>query len=454
MLEASTISNLTIVLAIIVAIYVLKTNDEFPILPLLFFNSSGLQRYFLTAESKTWTIVAYSKGVNFFTMNIDYANQALNLFFLGTVLFILSYIFFATIIKSKAKIIDNQALFTKFFTTKKLIILRLFVIFLVVNSFTGVGMQYAAGAGASIASGMSYFLFFQFAVGGLILLMYLSFKSMTFKKQGLAKLVFALIILYAATISYNPQARFQFLSWIIALGVIIVKDKPISQKLRYAVVFGPPVLLTFSIAGLARTPGALEKPFEEQIEIAIERLTSAEDQNMLDGFMMVLQVYPYHLDYQYGFQHFEILLRPIPRLLWAGKPVGGYANKLGLNENMGGQTVGISETIYGTFYGEAGITGVVIFSILYGYIFVKLFRRGEKYNSDMRYLLKGMVFAFLLPLLRGGDLAGIVAFAGMSYWPVFIFLRQYNGFLRKEKRKQQTKIIQQQTSQQVQLATP
>lgn len=454
MLEASTISNLTIVLAIIVAVYVLKSNDEFPLLPLLFFNSSGLQRYFLTAENKSWTVVAYSKGVSFFTMNIDCANQALNLFFLGTSLFTLSYILFATIIKSKAKIIDNDALFTKFFTTKKLVVLRLFVIFLVVNSFTGVGMQYARGAGASIASGMSYFLFFQFAIGGLILLMYLSFKSMTFKKQGLAKIVFAFIILYAATISYNPQARFQFLSWVIALGVIVVKNKPIGQKLKYAIVFGPPVLLAFSIAGLARTPGALDKPFEQQIELAIERLTSAEDQNMLDGLMMVLQVYPYHLDYQYGFQHFEILLRPIPRLLWPNKPVGGYANKLGLNDNMGGQTVGISETIYGSFYGEGGVVGIIIFSIFYGYIFVKLFRYGEKYNSDMRYLVKGMVFAFLLTLLRGGDLAGIVAFAGMSYWPVFIFLRQYNSFLRKEKRKQNTKIIQQQISQQVQLATP
>ena len=165
-------------------------------------------------------------------------------------------------------------------------------------------------------------------------------------------------------------------------------------------------------------------------EAAFERSSSKEDQNMLDGLMMVMDVYPNHLDYHYGGEHFEILLRPIPRAIWPEKPVGGYANKLGLNDVRKG-TVGISQTIYGTFYGEGGVAGIVILSILYGYFFVRLFRMIGRYDSDLYWILKGIVLASFIPILRGGDLPGIVAFIGMSYWPVFLIVWQYNRYLKQ-----------------------
>jgi hypothetical protein len=51
-----------------------------------------------------------------------------------------------------------------------------------------------------------------------------------------------------------------------------------------------------------------------------------------------------------------------------------------------------------------------------------------------------MAISSLIPLLRGGDLPGIVAFVGMAYWPIFVFLYYYNAYLtntystRKRKR--------------------
>jgi hypothetical protein len=109
--------------------------------------------------------------------------------------------------------------------------------------------------------------------------------------------------------------------------------------------------------------------------------------------------------------------------------VGGYANKLGLNDNMNSKTVGISQTIYGSFYGEGGFVGIVIFSILYAILFVRLFQYSFRYHSSIRYMIKGIAIASLIPLLRGGDLPGIFAFIGMSYWPVFLFIRNYHKFL-------------------------
>lgn len=118
--------------------------------------------------------------------------------------------------------------------------------------------------------------------------------------------------------------------------------------------------------------------------------------------------------------------------------MGGYANKLGLNDYQNSGTVGISQTIYGTFYGEGGVIGIIIFSILYGWIFVKLKRYSERYHSEMRYLIKGMIIASIVPILRGGDLPGIIAFVGMSYWPIFILLYQYNTLAKQLKWKEKT----------------
>jgi hypothetical protein len=166
----------------------------------------------------------------------------------------------------------------------------------------------------------------------------------------------------------------------------------------------------------------------EKISAAWQRNKSTEDATMLDGFMMVLQVYPQHLDFHYGTEHLEILYRPIPRSWWPEKPLGGYANKLGLNENMGGGSVGISQSLFGTFYGEGGVGAIVILSIIYAYLINGIMVKSIRFNSDTRHLIKGATIASIIPLLRGGDLPGIYAFIGMSFWPVILFVNRYSSF--------------------------
>ena len=87
--------------------------------------------------------------------------------------------------------------------------------------------------------------------------------------------------------------------------------------------------------------------------------------------------------------------------------------------------------MYGTFYGEGGVIGIVILSIIYGWLFAKIMRYSEQFTTDIRYMIKGIVIASFLALIRGGDLAGIVAFVGMSYWPIFLFMRQYSIFAKR-----------------------
>jgi hypothetical protein len=421
MFDINSIGFITLLLFLIAIVYFLIRNDEVPGLLAVFLFATGYNRYLTVVSGVTdWVSVRYA--FNIFRMNDEKALLALNYFLLGTAVFGLSYMMFRSMqFSSETK--DSQEIFSTFFQTQRTKILVLFGVFTLVNSlFSGM-------ISGNIAFGNSYFYLFKMAIGGIIILAFVLFQVTNLNQSLISKIVFGGLIAYSISISYNPYLRFQFLSWLVAVVIMVFGAFDPIKKARFYVIGIIVAVLLFSLAGVARTKNIDRLSFEDKVKHAWERTKSAEDQNMLDGFMMVLDVYPEYLEFGYGMEHFEILLRPIPRKLWPDKPLGGYHNKLGLNANMSG-TVGISQTIYGTFYGEGGVAGIIVFSILYAWLFARIMRYAESYNSKMRWLLKGITIASLIPILRGGDLPGIIAFIGMSYWPVFIYLLLYNRYLK------------------------
>ncbi len=413
------IEIITYILIFLALRHFLRFNDEFLFLPILFFFSTGLQRYNAVAEGNAdWVSVAYSYNI-FTPMTDAKAIYALTLFLTGTLIFIFSYIYYNKKLPYPTIYKDSPDLLSEFVKEKKQFILVGFIVFLGINTlFRGM-------ISGPLALGNSYFLLFGMGVASFILLGFLAYRN----EEGNKRKMYLIMIIYGMWISYNPAQRFQFLSWMVAIGIIALQNYAPKKKLKYYIVGGAFVMLFFSLAGVARKHNLSNMSISQMYEAAMERTESREDQNMLDGFMMIMDVYPEHLDYAWGMDHFEILLRPIPRKLWPGKPKGSYINKLGLSDARKG-TIGISPTIYGTFYAEGGIIGIIIISIIYGWLFIKLFRLTHLYNSDLQWLLKGIILASFVPILRGGDLPGIMAFIGMSYWPVFLFTYQYNKFIQ------------------------
>ncbi len=423
----------TIILFVIGILQYLNKSDEFVLLLVVFFYLTGIARYNAVISGKAnWVDVAYAREIFFLTD--DLAIEALGYFFMGTAVLSISYLLL-NLHKPKYKLIDDNKILREFLKSKQKLIIWLYIFFLIVNGYSNRVMGSVHYSQQSV--GVGYFFLFKLAIGGLILLFFMLFKNLPKNKRFL-RFVYLVAMILAASSTYNMTSRFQFLSWMIALIFIIVGRSNIITKSIFYAAGGIVVLILFLIAGNKRTMMFANLTTEQEIEYAKERFAMAEDQNMLDGFMMVMQAYPEYLDFGYGSEHFEILLRPIPRAIWPDKPVGGYANKLGLNEGLPG-TVGISQSIYGTFYGEGGPIAIVIFCIIYAFIFTKLFNTTLKYGSDMRHLLHGIIFASAVPILRGGDLPGIVAFIGMSYWPVFIFLYLYKKHLKHLARKEKIK---------------
>jgi len=416
-----------LILLILAFMHYMKYNDEFLFLPVLFFFLTGITRFKAVSDGKAdWVSVAYTRNI-FTEMTFEKALFALGLFFLGTMVFSLSY----SMNNARQKypvVVDNDDLFKSFIRSKRVLIIGMFVFFVGLNSvFKGM-------ISGNLALGNSYFLLFGMAIAGLVLLAYLVYKSYNFSENFLVKSLFLVLMIWGMYVSYTPSMRFQFISWVVAIGILVTRYRTPMQKMKYYAAGGVVLLLFFALAGVARTYDVKSLTWKQRFDLASERNQKKLDQNMLDGFMMVLDVYPEHLNYGYGMEHFEILLRPIPRRWWPGKPLGGYHNKLGLNDLEKG-TVGISQTIYGTFYGEGGWIGIIIFSVLYGWLFVRLFRYSTRYDSDLKWLIKGVILASLIPILRGGDLPGIIAFIGMSYWPVILIVWMYNRWLKSHTKR-------------------
>jgi oligosaccharide repeat unit polymerase len=275
-----------------------------------------------------------------------------------------------------------------------------------------------AAAGKSLGFEISsYASLFPFVLVSVVILLAALWKANELRTP-IQKLMAVLTVIAVAWLTFGPSGRFQFLGWLVAAIIILMAGKAPFQRSVILVTGIAVASACFGIAGALRGTD-VESDLTED---ALERVAFAQDGNMLDGFALLLQVYPDRLDYRYGREHLEILLRPIPRSWWPGKPVGGYMNKLGLFDITSEFGLGISQSLFGSFYEEAGVLGVVILSMLYGLGIGRFVYFTTRIHAFAGLLMRAMLCAFLVPLLRGGDLPGMYAWAGMAFWPCFLIL--------------------------------
>jgi hypothetical protein len=422
MLSYTQIEIITYILLVVSAIYYQMKDSILPLLLSFSFFSSGLSRFNAVAIKKTVGYVRVA-GWDLFDMNDETALICLNFFCLGTVLLIFFFIIYNNLYyKPNETKYDTNEKFKKFIAKN-----RIFIVFLVILYF----LLYSA-KGALLSVSFSYGYYSPFGAIGIIICLF--FFLQTFDKIGYVFIGILVVgfMLLVASIILSAFVRFSLIGWIVPIGIAVLSRVKSSYRLFFVLFGGGFVLICFSALGTIRNSKNLTTT--ELISISVERLLVSEDSNMLDGFMMVYQVVPTLLDYQYGLNHIEILTRPIPRSIWPNKPVGGYANKLDLNDDFGETFgIGISESMYGTFYIEGGIAGIVVLCWLYGMFLARITNRLRKYHGMLGATLLGCVYASLIACFRGGDIAGIFALLALSYWPVILFMRRYNAFLKREK---------------------
>jgi hypothetical protein len=400
---------------IVAVVFYLQKRCEIPIFIALF--NMMVQYRMLSLELGISHFVSFNYQIDFL-FNFEIAYEVATLILLGssTMMYVFIYMY-KTPVKSTKDSNDDL---------KKFIIQRKTYIFIGLAFFTLVQL-------ALFDVGNSYAYLTKLANSSFILLFFLIYLNTEIRNTQI-KVVYLLSFLFVAFITYSPELRFQFLGWMIPCGYFILRNIKPLNKLWFMALGLFCILVIFSAARVLRYSNeeARALSVNELFEESVDRMEESDDVNFIDGFMMMYQVYPKYLDYTYGFDHLNILLRPIPRNFWPEKPLAGwfqnYQKKYGLEKT----SVGFSPTIFGVFYGEMGTEGVIVFSILWALFLVRLYRYINQFQSDLSFLLTGVLLTSLIPIFRSGDLPGDIAIVLMSYWPIIYFTYKYKEFLKNK----------------------
>jgi hypothetical protein len=237
----------------------------------------------------------------------------------------------------------------------RVIVLGVVCIFISLWARRSVGIQIASGKSMAFEVS-SYLSLFSMSLVGVAILITALWKSGAFQAQGerLGAMLLFLAIFY---LTFQPGMRFQFLGWFVAAIIILSSGQSVVRRAQVLAIGLVGAVSLFAVAGALRND---EDPTVELQQSAWERFAFAQDANMLDGFVLLRQVYPAQLDYSYGGEHLEIFERPIPRAWWPDKPVGGYLNKLGLITADTG-FARISPSLLARFIRKAGWWGRALF---------------------------------------------------------------------------------------------
>jgi oligosaccharide repeat unit polymerase len=389
----------------------LRRSDEIPLVlsSINFYSMS--YRFWVVQHGMTGWVSLVSEGYD--PITADSALRALNAVLLGQTLLLGTYMLYQTRYFPPARGTLSPAISTWL----KNWIMPAAVLYIPLALAVKYWVSANSAAGKSMAFEMSAYIYqLPYVAAGLIILLITLFRYGNWREGlRLVPVVLAAVLLYTI---FGVSDRFKVVSSFIGSGIIL--GAAYRPKLR--ILFFVPVVAmaatAFSIAGSQREAGQ-----SGEIEgHALERFINAHDANFLDGFVFSIQGTE-RFGYRYGGEHLEILYRPIPRSLWHNKPVGNYQLRAtGQDKDQTGGTIGISPSLFGDFYMEGGYVGIVICSILYGLIFAAFIRRAGEFNPLFCAIIRGAFCGWLIALFRGGDIAGIVAWGFMSYWPIALFL--------------------------------
>lgn len=394
-------------------LWMLRRNDEIPLLISSLLGYVASYRYWAVTHGINDWVNLTNFGVP--TITEEMALTALPYIVIGQVCVLTTY----WVNQSEKIPILQTVELTSFFTwlTPKVLLLGLLCLPLVTAVRNIVASQVASGS--SLSYQVSGYLFqFPFVLVGIstLVLCLWKFGGLPELWQKAAAIA---ILIGVGQLSFQLSGRFQFLGCLATAAIILASSLQPKKRLLVLSSFVIIAIALFGAAGAMRGDVAEG----ELRDAALERLLSAEDANMLDGFVILQYAVPSLSEFRWGGAHFEVLARPIPRAIWAGKPAGGgYMVEAGLSDPTTGLTVGISPTIFGDFYSEAGLLGIFFFAIVYGVALAKIVCWSVTLHPFAGILVRSMICAALVPVLRGGDLPGIFAWLGMAFWPCLIIL--------------------------------
>lgn len=242
--------------------------------------------------------------------------------------------------------------------------------------------------------------------------------------------LFKLFVLIGLAVLPASQLGFRGLMLLPALQILFVyhfRIKKFQFKKIFPLLLG--LILLFTLYGIYRESYYL-MPDGFDIHTAIKFIVDRPEfifsiflrSKGADIISSVINKLHDFSDYSYFLPAlFEIVTIPIPSALWADKPV---PQGVIFSEKFFGIGGGVSTTVVGEAYWQAGIFGVIIVMMMLGIIF-KLFVNSVRRNSrnDSALFLSAMIFPSLIMMAESVQnyMNGIVLMLVFSSFLLFIF---------------------------------
>lgn len=268
------------------------------------------------------------------------------------------------------------------------------------------GRSAKVGSAFASSSGYLYSALYALASCGLLLLV-----TNRGARPG-QRLAAGLLILASLTTALGPGDRSVLVPVLMACVVAYFarrgrRPRLLTSALAGLVLF--PLLISLpqayrETASMGRSFGDVFATVADEPVAGLQRFLLGGDTAMVDNLAIQLQVVPDDLDYTYGSTYVAALARPVPRQLWAEKPVS--ADQL-LNAaafpSTSRQGIGFSFSIFGEPYLNAGLLGVALvlaaFGCLYRALYTWFMRSRDNAYAIVAYALS---LAYVLVYIRGG----------------------------------------------------
>lgn len=200
---------------------------------------------------------------------------------------------------------------------------------------------------------------------------------------------------YMIAKAVNDGTRSKVVEVLLPFAAALYWRMPKAQK-RLALIFGLPTLIVSGLfwsaaSVLGRNEGTLRW----------EEAASADyvGFEMFRELLFLARAVPAEAEFQFGFTYYVQLVNPIPRALWAGKPVGDAGLVLAEMQgqfNNGQATMTVAPGLIGEMYWNFGFFGIIGLSAVLGAL-AKSWDRTRKLASES--LLAFTVYAAGLALI-------------------------------------------------------
>lgn len=193
--------------------------------------------------------------------------------------------------------------------------------------------------------------------------------------------------IYAVIRAYNGSARFSFLLLSIAFALALLAQRRKTQPTFTMIGAGMALLVVFSAIGgdrmlLKRLTFGVSQAEQAITYTGPQTQKKWSDNTALDGpdfaNFEYLNFISHHIPetsgtFTYFTQYLVLMVKPIPRMLWKGKPANNVINLIDF-KNLG-NFVGLTTSLPGDGWMSAGYPGVVITVALVAALFGGIYRK-------------------------------------------------------------------------------